>query len=58
MEMKKITIYKNLEEQKIIEIEQVLKIPPEERIAQVVSLIRKIYPEIKVKAQKRIHFLQ
>ena len=54
--MKKITIYKDLEHQKKIEVEQVIKSTPEERIAQAVSLIRKIYPGIKSNPQKRIHF--
>jgi len=56
--MKKITIYKNLEQQKKMEIEEVLKLTPAERIANAVALIRKIYPEIKPSTQKRIHFLQ
>lgn len=56
--MKKITFYKDTEEQEKIEIMQVLKLTPAERIAQVVSLIRKIYPEIKSNPPKKIHFHQ
>jgi hypothetical protein len=56
--MKKITIYKDFEAQKNQEIEDALKISPKERIAQVVTLIKKIYPPVKPEQTKRIIFQQ
>lgn len=41
--IKKITIYKDAEDQKRQEIENILKTPPAERIAQVVTLIKRLY---------------
>jgi hypothetical protein len=55
--MKKIRIYKDLEHQRKIEIEQSLKESPAERIAQVVALIRRIYPIRVPAAKKKIQFL-
>lgn len=54
--MRKITIYKDFEAQKNQEIEETLKMSPKERIAQVVALIKKIYPPGKPEKTKRIIF--
>ena len=54
--MKKITIYKDLDHQQKAEIEQVLAISPEKRIAFVVSLIKKIYPNVRSNTTKKITF--
>jgi hypothetical protein len=57
--MKKITFYTSIEAQKQSELEETLKLSPIERIAQVVEMIRKIYPtnnNIKP-SYKRINFV-
>ncbi|MBK9983461.1 MAG: hypothetical protein IPP15_13930 [Saprospiraceae bacterium] len=54
--MKKITVYKDLQSQEEHMIEEALKMTPEERIAMVVELIKKIYPDMKPDTSKRIHF--
>lgn len=56
--MKKIKINQDFEAQKNQEIEEVLKMSPKERIAQVVALIKKIYPPVKQEQTKRIIFIQ
>lgn len=54
--MTRVKIYKDLEHQKQLELEESLKKSPAERIAEVVALIKKIYP-IKISGgKKRIHF--
>lgn len=54
--MKKIKIYKDFEQQKMQEIADTLKESPMERIAQVVAMIKKIYPDSKQSISKRIRF--
>ena len=54
--MKKITIYKNLDHQQKLEIDAILELSPSERIAQVVAIIKRIYPQIESESVRRIKF--
>jgi len=51
-------IHKDFESQKNHEIEESLKMTPDERIAQVVELIKRVYPFIKPDTTRRIHIVQ
>lgn len=53
---KKILIFKNIKSQEEHDIQESMKLTPEERIAMVVELIKKIYPDMKPDTSKRIHF--
>ena len=55
---KKLIIYENLDHQQKLEIEASLKLTPFERIAQVVSITKKIYTAKKTRLPKRIKFKQ
>jgi hypothetical protein len=53
---KKISIYKDFEEQRMHELEETLKMNPIERIKQAVKMIRKIYPSLPASGNKKINF--
>lgn len=54
--VKKISIYKDFEDQRNHELEETLKRSPIERIRQVVMMIRKIYPSRPTGGNKKINF--
>lgn len=54
---KKITFHDNLESQKKHEMEEILAMKPEERVAMVVEMIRRIYPPVDKQDLKRIKFI-
>jgi|GEM_PF-5331198 len=58
--LKKITFYTSFKEQKRVELEEILKTNPKDRIARVVDFIRKTYPfpEKKDPQKKRIEFIR
>ena len=57
LQKKKITFHENLEAQKQHELEEILGMTPEERIAIVMEMIRKIYPPVDKKDLKKIKFI-
>jgi len=53
---KRILFYKSLEEQSDAQLEEALKLTPQERIAKAVQLILKVYPKVEKSRPKRITF--
>ncbi len=58
--MKKINIYRSFEEQELQEVKNILTTDPSDRIAEVVEIIKKIYPSThhQSKSPKRINFIK
>ncbi len=53
---KRISFYSSVEEQSKAQMEEVMKLSPQERIAKAVQLIKTIYPKVENPFPKRITF--